>query len=377
MPRLRISRILAFGLLFVSASGYAAEWQIQVVDPGGGGKYLALRMDSFGNAHISYLNEQTHELKYVFWDHRLNRWFTMKLDNRCNGFTSLALDSQQHPHISYLEYGTGRLKYAHFDGTAWKTEAVPLAVKLIEYYTSIALDSKDLPAMSYYEILNQTSPDYVLHLRTVRFNGKYWELSTVDGAAGSGKFNALAMGHDGNLQVAYANVRDETASLRYARWNGTSWNSQTLQGSERPQPMYSVNMVLGKDDVPHVTYTDAVNRLIKYATIREGKWQFETVDAIAEGAFPDRNGIALDDHGNPYVSYFDSGAGSLIVARREGNKWTAEIVDNSFAGFTPSIQIANDEIVVMYYDTITNSLKCARRPLQLKSAVQPEGAEGK
>ncbi len=376
MPRPKLSGILALALVLLAANAYAAQWQIQVVDSGGGGKYPALRIDDFGNVHAVYLNDQLSELKYAFYDHRLKQWFTMKLGDHCSGFTSMALDSQEHPHISYLE--SGRLKYAHFDGTTWKMEAIPLAVKLIEYYTSIALDSNGRPAISYYEILNATSPDYVLHLRTVKFNGQYWEVSTVDSALGSGKFNAMAMGSDGNLRIAYANVRDETASLRYARWNGASWDHQILQGAEGSRPSYSVNIALDKNDAPHITYTDAVNQLVKYATVStsgngNGKWRFETVDALSKEAFPDRNGIALDSQGNPYISYYDAGAGTLKVAHREGGEWIAETLEQSFAGFTPAIQIANGELVVAYFDTTSNSLKCARRPLQPGNTV-PDGS---
>jgi hypothetical protein len=354
-------------LLLVSVGTYARDWEVQAVDPGGGGKYSSLRMDSFGNAHASYYNEPLHELKYAFWDHRLRRWFIMTLDEHCSGFTSLALDSQQRPHISYIEYGTGRLKYAHFDGRSWKSETIPIAGKQIDYFTSIALASDDRPIISYYEYLNTAASENVLHLRTVKFTGAYWELSTVDGHSGSGKFNAIAMGHDGNLQVAYANVKDESASLRYARWNGNSWDSEILEGKDHPQASYSVNLVLSRDDVPYITYIDAAKRLIRYATIQDRHWQFETVDAVADGAFPDRNGIALDIEGSPYISYYDAGKGILKVAHREGSKWVAEIVEATFSGYTPSIQVADGEIVITYFDTATNSFKCARRALPVST----------
>lgn len=361
MPMSKASWLVAAPFLLL-ASGYAADWQIQVVDAGGGGKYASMRVDTFGNAHAAYYNEQLHEMKYGFWDHRLNRWFTMMLDDRCIGFTSLALDSQQHPHIAYLEYGTGRLKYAHFDGKTWTVAPIPLAVKSIEYYTSILLDSKDRPIISYYEILNPNNPDYILHLRAVRFNGQYWELSTVDGETGSGKFNSMAMGRGDIPQVAYANVRAESSGLRYARWNGASWDFKILSGGVgAAQPAYSVNLALGKDDIPHITYTDPVNRTIKYATFRDNKWRFETVDAIAGEAFPDKNGIALDESGVPYMSYFDLGAGILKLAHREARGWASEVVEKTFSGFTPSLSIVNGEILILYYDTVTNSLKFARR----------------
>ena len=279
MPKQKVRSVLALAVLFLPASGRELLWRIEAVDPAGGGTYSGMQVDSSGNVHASYLNEHLHELRYAFWDRQLKRWFTMKVDDSCGGFSSLALDSQQRPHISYTGY-TGQLRYARFDGSAWKADAIPLPVKLVEYYTSIALDAQDRPLISYYEVLNRTNPDYVLHLRVVKFNGRFWELSTVDGATGSGKFNAMAMGSNGSVHVAYANVRAESASLRYARWDGDSWRSQTLEGVERPQDAHSVNIAIGKDGVPHITYTLA-SRLIKYGTMRDGKWRLETVDTVS------------------------------------------------------------------------------------------------
>src|SRR5436190_541814 len=134
MPKQRVSNIpaivLATALLFVPASAQVA-WQIQIVDPAGGGKYSAVQVDSFGNLHASYLNEQLHELRYAFWDRLLKRWFTMKVDDSCGGFSSLVLDSQRRPHISYTSW-TGQLKYARLEDASWKVDVIPLPVKLLE-----------------------------------------------------------------------------------------------------------------------------------------------------------------------------------------------------------------------------------------------------
>jgi hypothetical protein len=285
----------------------------------------------------------------------------MTVADRSSGYCSIALDSQQHPHIAFLD---GRVKYAHWNGTAWKVEPLSLGVKLVEYYTSIAVDTEDHPIISFYEVLSNTSPDFILRLRTVKFTGQAWELSTVDRGYGSGKFNSLAVGSDGVAQVAYANVKDETAGLRYARQVGNSWETTVLEGGVRPIHMYSIQLVLDRANKPHITYTDAVQGVVKYARVVGKKWEFLPVDKLERMAFPDRNGIALDDAGNPYVSYYDAGLGVLKVAHLEGDRWIAETVDNSFSGFTSSIRIVNDEIVVMYYDTANNSLKCARRSLK-------------
>lgn len=362
----RMVNVFRLIALFVSVLGLvkASVWQTEMVDIGGGGKYTALTIDKAGNAHTAYFNEPMHELKYAFWDKRLKRWFHMAIDDRCAGFPSMALDSQQRPHIAYIEYGTGRLKYATWTGTSWKTQLIQLNAKLIEYYTSIVLDSEDRPTIAYYEVFGVDTATFELHMRTVKWTGGVWQVSTVDSDYASGKFNSMTVASDDTLHLAYANVKDETASLRYARWNAkTGWSSEVIEGANTPQRTFSVAIALDRRNIPHIAYTDPSKHLVRYATYRGDKWQFLTVDVLAQEGFPDRNGIALDEAGNPYITYHDAGRGMLKIAYLEGARWLAEVVDREFAGFTSSIQIHNGEIFIVYYDSFTNSLKCARRRL--------------
>jgi hypothetical protein len=102
---------------------------------------------------------------------------------------------------------------------------------------------------------------------------------------------------------------------------------------------------------------------VKYATRRNGKWELVNVDSIADLAYPDRNGIAVDDHGTPYISYYDAGAGVLKLAHRVDQKWLVEIVDQNSAGFTSSLQIDHGMIWLTYTDQISGILKFAYRAL--------------
>ncbi len=108
----------------------------------------------------------------------------------------------------------------------------------------------------------------------------------------------------------------------------------------------SVAIVLDKNDNPHITYMDVKNRVVKYATRRDGKWQIQAVDSVAQVGYPDRNGIAVDEEGHPYISYYDAGLGVLKLAHLNGQKWVTEVVDENFAGFTSSLQIAHRHYLV-------------------------------
>ena len=340
----------------------AAEWHEGFVDPSAA-LYSSMKFDTYGNAHVSSVDASANQLRYSFWDHMLNKWFTTTVD-KSGGFCSLALDSLQRPHISYLNYGTGALMYAHWDGASWQKQKIALPARLIEFYTSIALDQNDHPSISFYEI-DDAEGERVARLQSVMWNGKFWGLMTVDSTRGTGKFNSIAVDSKGHPHIAYATVNYENASLRYAYWDGESWKIEIVEGEGvAGTSCWSVSLVLDKEDNPHITYTDVPHLLVKYATKKDGHWKIEAVDSLAREGYPDRNGIALDDQENPYISYFDAGAGLLKVAHRTGQKWTAEVVDGGFAGLQSSLRIDHGAIWVTYADQASGGLKFARRPLE-------------
>lgn len=350
--------IILIVLASAAARVNAADWRQEVVDTSGS-KFSSLRIDRYGNAHVAYVDESQNLLKYGFWDHKLDKWFTTSLDNTA-GYCSLALDSQQHPHISYIDYGA-KLNYTHWNGSSWETQLIPIKAKDISFYTSITVDANDNPSISFYEYWGG-GENYLLHLRNVSWNGKFWEVRTVDSTAGSGKFNSITTDSADHQNIAYANVKTENAGLRYARWNGHSWDIEVLEGSGSEYQIFSVAIVLDKSDNPHIAYTDFRHQLVKYATRRNGKWQLQVVDSLAQAGYPDRNGIAVDEEGHPYISYYDAGRGILKLAHLEGQKWVTEVVDENSAGFTSSLQIVNRTIWLTYASENGVGLKFAYRP---------------
>jgi len=346
----------------------AAEWKIETVDQSGSGRFTSMKIDKNGNVHVAYIPEvEPHPLKYAFWDHTIDRWFTMTIANYAS-FCTLTLDSKQRPQISYATHGTGKgakLRYIHWQGGAtWEDKAVSLAGDaVVGYYTSIALDANDSPSFSYYDYDGPAGTGFTLRLRSVFWTGKYWEVRMVDRQQGSGKFNSIAVDSKGHPHIAYANVKAESSGLRYASWDGEAWHTEILEGIKGPQPIYSVNMVMDTNDNPHIAYSDVVARLVKYATRRNGQWVLQTVDKVANVGYPDRNGIALDEQGNVYISYYDSGDGVLKVASYKKGKWYGEVLATDYAGFTSSIQAHDGMLWVSFADDASGAMKVARRPL--------------
>jgi len=370
----RTGRILISILLAVQMAAMAADkpvahqWTIETVDVHGSGRYTSLKIDQKGNVHVAYVPEiGGHPLRYAFWDQSIKKWFTMQVTSIAS-FCTLALDSKQYPHISYADHGSGlgcKLRHAYWDGTSWKI--VPIDVQagaVVAYYTSIALDAKDNPFFSFYDYADPTNT-FRLRLRAVFWMGSFWEALTADPQGGSGKFNSIAVDSKGHPQIAYANVKYETSSLRYASWDGKAWKTEILDGISGPLPVYSVSMVLDKNDNPHIAYTDVQRRLLKYATRSgNGPWKIQALDTVLGPAYPDRNGIALDSEGNPYISYYGERMGVLKVAYRQNGKWMIETVDRDYAGFTSSLGIDRDTLWLSYADDGEGVMKVAHRTLE-------------
>ena len=367
--RILISVLLAAQMAAMAADKQAVhQWTIETVDTHGSGRYTSLKIDQNGNVHVAYVPEISgHPLRYAFWDQSIKKWFTMQVTGIAS-FCTLVLDSKQYPHISYADHGTGlgaKLRHAYWDGTSWKI--VPIDVQagaVVAYYTSIALDAKDNPFFSFYDYADPTST-FRLRLRAVFWMGSFWEALTADPQGGSGKFNSIAVDSKGHPQIAYANVKYETSSLRYAAWDGKAWKTEILDGISGPLPVYSVSMVLDKNDNPHIAYTDVQRRLLKYATRSgNGPWKIQALDTVLGPAYPDRNGIALDSEGNPYISYYGERMGVLKVAYRQNGKWMVETVDRDYAGFTSSLGIDRDTLWLSYADDGEGVMKVAHRTLE-------------
>jgi hypothetical protein len=376
--RMMRSGTFRFGaaFLWIAAAAYAAGWQIESVEPPGViVKYTSLKVDTFGNVHVAYaIDDNNHyPLRYAFWDHTTQRWFKMTVDQNI-GTCSLTLDSKQHPHISYTDFAGGRLKYAHWDGAKWNVEVVPINAENIDYYQSIALTPDDHPNISFYEYRGPKDSGLRIRLRVVMWNGKYWELRTVDSDQGSGKFNAMAADSQGHLHLAFANVSAGTGGMRYAFWDGHQWTVTILEGEKENHGHgvgWSCNIAVDKQGTPHMTYVDEVENLVKYAVLRDGQWQIHVIGRVLSVAFPDRNSIAIADDGRPYVGFYDAGQGILAVAHPEGQKWVTETVDGGGVGYTSSMQIYKGTIWISYADVANGGLKVARRQLEPTATTGP------
>ena len=92
----------------------------------------------------------------------------------------------------------------------------------------------------------------------------------------------------------------------------------------------------------------------QYAYYDGSEWYTETVDAAGSSS-----SIAIDEYGNPHISYYDKINGDLKYAYKEGGTWTLQVIDDyGDVGQHSSIDLDDDgKPHISYYDVTNRGLK--------------------
>ncbi len=183
-------------------------------------------------------------------------------------------------------------------------------------------------------------------MRTLLFILNQWAVMPVDVGAGYtdvGPHPSLALNRFNNPCIAYNDYT--TGTLRYAWWNGASYEKQTIDAAGGTW----TSIALDSQDRPCIAYKDGPNRDLKYAWWNGTSWQVEAVDTTGDvGSWAS---LALDSQDRPCISYYDWTNRDLKYARWDGTSWLIEAVDTAgWVGYVTSLTLdSQDRPHISYY----------------------------
>ncbi|UCE37929.1 MAG: fibronectin type III domain-containing protein [Thermoplasmata archaeon] len=346
-----------FGAInLVSENVHGFIWIKQIVDTGSGndvGKSPSIAIDAEGNPHVSYYDDTGGNLKYAKWSG--TSWTNETVySSVCDWIsTSIALDNNGYPHIGFTRCGgADAIKYAKWNGSGWEVENVHLA-NGVGGSISMALDNNGYPHICYYkyEFFMGDNGD----LRYAKWNGLSWDLQIAASQYDVGWDCSLALNDTGYARISHYDATED--NLKYTEWNGSAWNTQTRDmGGDVG---HYTSIALDSNGFPHISYYDKTNGNLKYARRTETSWNLQIIDS--KGDVGKYTSIAIDGDDNPHISYYDSNGG-LKYAKRTESERIIQTVDSGISiGMYSSIALDSDgHPHIVYYDGNNGDLKYAK-----------------
>lgn len=339
MQKVELGLVFLIGLLAVSAgiagpiSGAAyGDWSCEVVDSTGEvGDECSIVLDGAGNPHISYKGDNG--LRYAHWNG--SEWITEVVFDSTfvTGRTSIALDDNGNPHISYGAYQgpSGGLEYTYWDGSGWPGTLIDWTDETeAGDETSLVLDDSGYPHIAYtWEIW---AADTTEQIRYASYDGSSWNITVIDNVelTVSGRSVSLVLNEADQPHISYT-----CYDLMHAYWDGSEWNIEQVDTTGYAK--YS-SLALDSLGNPHIAYEHYYDEELNYAFWDGSDWQSETiVSGVNSASF--YCSLALDDFDNPCISAY--GSQDLKFFRWDGSSWIEEVVDSD-AGVDHMTSLAID-----------------------------------
>jgi len=244
---------------------------VETVDTSGYCNEDSLALDSAGNPHVAYHNDNN-GLKYGYWNG--SSWISQTVDK---GYGALVLDGTDRPHLFYAEF-EGAVMHAYWSGSSWVKEIVEGGTA--RRYIRAARDSAGNP--------------YACYTTSTGIEIAYWNGSslTTEALPFWGDFKALTIDRWDRPHLCF---RDGGYQLYYSYRTPEGWATPELVDPFGGD--YS-SIAVDADGVPHITHEGYVDGLcVRYTKRTSAGW---VESKIEPGSY---TALALDDTGSPVVTY--------------------------------------------------------------------------
>ncbi|MEM9530285.1 MAG: hypothetical protein AAGA23_05160 [Pseudomonadota bacterium] len=228
-------------------------------------------------------------------------------------------------------------------------------------YTSIAVRDGDLPILS---VSGFGLSVYACSNPACSSGRRY----RVDDASGVGQYNAIALRADGNPIVSYYDAGNEALKIFDCDDPDCATGTARIVDQNNFNVGLYTDMAVGPDNLPVISYLQEESfgftslKLLK-CNDPDCAGNDETINTIESSAFTGRySSVAVPPDGLPVISYYDSAAGALKIAKCDdpacdGGGETITVIDNSSAvtGQFTSIALGWLNLPIVSYFDETNS----------------------
>jgi len=297
-------------------------------------------------------------------------WQVETVDNTGAGkFSSLKIDKDGNAHVAYVaEDGKDSLKYGFWDHSLKRW-----FVMLVDHgasFPSLVLDSKQHPRISYADA--GTTPG--CKLRYAWWNGNSWEKQALPiNSQTVAYYTSLALDANDNPSISFYEYdgpkgTDFRVRIRVVTWNGEYWQIKTVDGQNQSGKFNS--MAMDAHGRLHLAYANvnAGTAGLRYALRSGDSWQLEVLDGHEQNNMGNVGYaicLALDEQDNPRITYTNYTNPAVKYAALIGGHWQIEVVDRlKQVAYPDRNSIALDpqgHPYIGYYDAGLGALKLAHR----------------
>jgi hypothetical protein len=251
---------------------------------------------------------------------------------------SQVMDNNGIPHVTYVTTDQV-LHYSTWNGSAWTDEPISTDYAVLPP-AQIALD----PTGGLHIIFMTVGPSaprvyYASHAAT-------WTTELVEMTASN---PWLAFDTAGHAHVVFQDTRPIPPAgsgmglVQYTKGSGSGWAAETIVLRDCSSGCGDVNLVMDKNDNPHVAYMDGGG--IRYAYKDAGEWKTEVVSLAGLNL-----SLAVDQSGNPKVAYTVAGP-DVQLATRSGTTWSSSLVDGDMVA-SPSLVFNQFDAVLLTFNDV-------------------------
>ncbi|MBI4395513.1 MAG: fibronectin type III domain-containing protein [Elusimicrobia bacterium] len=331
--------VFSFLNMICPSSMKADSWEESWIEPKGTGAYLS-SMDLDSHGMPHVVYIRNETLIYAKWNG--TSWDKETIGD---GYyvCAIKLDSNDQPHIAY----TGdyfKLKYSSHSTSGWTTYAIDDVNIMGVGRLSLCLGNQDDVHISY----------YAKKLKYARWNGISWSTRTIDsGEENMGSSSSIDLDRNSYPRIAYNGHNN----LKFAAWDGVTWSTRTIDTNDAGW-LERVVMVIDKvSNIAHVAYVGFMSG-VRHAQIDANSVTTESVSVVS-GESPY---IELDGNGSPIMSYF-SGTKVAFAYRKDGS-WAQEDVSpflESSSGYTTTVKNDKDNCPNIVFSLVSGGLVYYRK----------------